>query len=120
MAGTINIIAGTTYSDTITIYESDGTTPRDLTGYNVKFKIAKTTGISDASATYFAQTDDATDFVITTAASGLCTITVPDTTSKDFTGGNYKWQIRLVSGAGVVTDTDQGECTITESLMDDE
>ena len=120
MAGTIKIIAGTDYSDTITLTEADGVTPRDITGHNIKFKIAKTTGITDAAASYFAQTDDATDFVITTAASGICTILIPDSVTKDFKDRTFQWQIRDVNASGIVQDTDQGICEVDLSLFDNE
>lgn len=117
MAGTIEIIIGNTYSSTITITDSNGAV--DITGNTVKFKIARTLSVSDAGAEYLASTEDATDLVMTTPASGICTLTIPEDTTKAFAPGTYKWQIRYIDGSNV-SDTDAGVCEIKDSLFDAE
>src|SRR3990167_6915960 len=94
MSGTIKIISGADYQDTITIYAADGVTPENLTNGEVRFKIAKVSGITNATATFYVTTVSATYLTITDAVSGVCTLDIPASITKGFAQGAYRWQIR--------------------------
>lgn len=117
MAGTITIIAGATYSDTITIKDSDRKVI-DITGLQLKIKIAKSVGIGDKDANYYADSDESGSDL--TIAGGIGVWVMPDSVSKDLEGGLFKWQVRYIDASSTVNDTDQGDAIIDRSLFDDE
>ena len=121
MAGTITIIAGATYSDTITIYDSAGDQIALTSEDRLKFKIATGLGIADEDATFFADSDESGSEL--TIAGGVGVLVIPDSISAAMVGAenkNFKWQVRYISSDGVVNDTDQGVVLLDASLFDDE
>jgi len=120
MAGTINILAGADYQDTILITEVDGTTARDLTGGEIRFKIGLV-GDTNAQAQLYTSTEDVTPYVmVTDAAAGEVTVDIPESVTKGFSAGNYLWAVRLKESDSDVFETDTGICIIKEAFHDDE
>lgn len=120
MAGTIKIIAGTTFNDKIVIKDEDGEVV-DITNGRAKFKIASKRGIADDKAQYFADSNTSgSDLTISNPTAGELSIIVDENTTKDFTPGDYKWQLRYIDESDNVNDTDEGIVIIEDSLIDDE
>jgi hypothetical protein len=97
-----------------TIVDSGGAVV-DLTGGTIKFKIALTLGVTDAAALY---TGTYTSF--TNPTGGIHTETIPDTTTKDWEPGRYKYQSRFIDSSGIVQSENIDRCEIIENLLEDE
>lgn len=123
MAGTITIIAGARYQDTVTIKDSAGAAI-DLTGGEVRLKIATSLGVTNANATLYTSSADGTPYITIDADQvnniGQCPIDIPGTITKDFTAGNEIWSIRYKAADADVFETDTGTVIINQALHDDE
>lgn len=115
----LNIIAGADFQDTITIKDGDGVVI-DISGAEIKFKIAKNEGVTNANAVFYVSTADATYLTITDGTNGVVTLDIPASVTKNFTAGTYLWSIRYIETDSDVFETDTGIAVIEEALIDDE
>jgi hypothetical protein len=111
---TLKLKSGDDVQIKFTITDSDGTAI-PLTGGTIRFKIAKNINVTNANAEYFGSYSTFTD-----AANGIHVETIPDTTTKDWTQGEYKYQVRFIDSTSIVRSEDVGPCIIEENLIDDE
>jgi len=92
----ISLVKGDDYTHVVTI-TSDGSTPIDITGraYTAMVRRDKaTTGTAEATITC----------TITTAASGILTLTMSDTVTDALNPGyRYYWDLQEVSGSTTTT-----------------
>lgn len=111
----LKLKAGDDLAIKFTIVDSDGAAI-DLTGGTIKFKIAITLGVTDATALY---TGTFTSF--TNPTGGIHIETIPDATTKDWAAGSsYKYQSRFIDSSAIVQSEDIDRCTILENLLEDE
>ena len=82
---------------TATIYQADGTTPQNITGWSLSYlwKRAKTDTDAEAVLT---KTTSAGGIVLTTPVSGVCTITIADTDTDGLVARQYWHELKRMDG----------------------
>ena len=83
-------------SVTVTVYQSNGTTPQDITGWSVSFVLHATRNDGLALVTKTV----GSGIALTTPGSGLLTITLEDTDTSGLDPGWYRFYVAR-TGAGV-------------------
>ena len=95
---------GDDWGATVTVYQSDGVTPANLTGYIAQAQIRS--GIADEQTTV--------------AAEIACTVVLPNQISLSLTHGQtaalgeqwYQWDLQLVSAGNIVTTILRGKANL--------
>jgi hypothetical protein len=77
---------------TDTIYQSDGTTVQNVTGWAISFMVKKHATDADASAKITKTTG--AGIVLTTPLSGLITITLTDTDTASLPADSYPYEVK--------------------------
>ena len=105
MASILNqtIDQGSTFSKQIIVYESDGTTIQNLTGYSVASQLRK----SYTSTAY--TTINAT---IGTPTLGVVVMTLAATDTAALKSGRYVYDLQITSSGGTVTRVIEGIITV--------
>jgi len=106
----MTIKQGATFTRVITWYQSDGTTPNDLTGYTAKMHLKRK------------YTDETEEFALTTengritlgGTAGTVTLSIPATNTDDL-NGKYRYELKLISGS-YVKSLIEGEITISPEI----
>ena len=108
-ASTYNIAAeqGTDYAATLTYANSAGTAI-NITGYTARMQVRRTIGSPDAVLTLTSSSG-----ITLGGAAGTVAIAIPSAALTLVAAGNYKYDLELVSGAGVVTKLISGDFTVT-------
>jgi hypothetical protein len=75
-----------------TIYQSDGTTVQNVTGWAISFMVKKNATDADASAKITKTTG--AGIVLTTPLSGLITITLTDTDTASLPADSYRYEVK--------------------------
>lgn len=112
--GVLILNSGDDLNIKFTITDSDDAAV-NLTGGTIRFKIATSLGVSNASALYF---DSYTTF--TDAANGIHIEVIPDATTNAWTSGHYIFQVRFNDSSGIVRTEDHDRTEIIQNLIDDE
>src|SRR4051812_19735578 len=81
-----------------TIYQSDGVTPEDITGWSIQFTVHK------LGTTYITKTTG-DGITLTDPENGILTVAIDGTDTEDMTPYNYEFCIERTDpgGAGVLT-----------------
>ena len=90
-AKNLNINAGETFSEDLTILSADGTGVVDLTGFTAQSQIRKT-----AASYQFADIQVG----ITSASQGQVNISIASSITQFFRGGRHMWDLLLVRPSG--------------------
>lgn len=89
---------------TVTIYQSDGATPQNITGWSLSYvwKRAKT----DADSAAVLTKTTANGIALTTPVDGVCTVTISDTDTDSLTARTYWHELkRTDAGSETVITT---------------
>ena len=102
-AGTYNITIdqGSDFSLQLTIQE--GGSAKDLTGFSVRGQLRPTIDSSTLTASFTG--------TVTDASNGICTISLPYTTTDDISAGSYQYDVELYT-ASTVQRLIQGTATV--------
>lgn len=108
-ASTYNISAeqGTDYAATLTYANSTGTAI-NITGYTARMQVRRTAGSPNAALTL-----TNTSGITLGGAAGTVAIAIPAAALAVIDSGNYRYDLELVSGAGVVTKLISGDFVVT-------
>ena len=90
-AKNLNVNAGETFSEDLTILSADGTGVVDLTGFTAQSQIRKT-----AASYQFADIQVG----ITSASQGQVNISIASSITQFFRGGRHMWDLLLVRPSG--------------------
>ena len=106
MASILNqtIDQGTTYSKSITVYETDGTTIQNLTGYTAASQLRKNY-TSTASTTILSTIQRA-------ARNGVIVLSLSSTQTAGLKSGRYVYDLQITAGDGTVSRVVEGVITI--------
>lgn len=74
-----------------TIYQADGETPQDITGWALIFVFRKAPSTADPAL--ISKTTSA-GIALTTPLSGVCTVTIEDTDTEDLAEGKYYYSLK--------------------------
>jgi hypothetical protein len=77
----------------VTIYQADGTTPQNITGWTLSWMLKKSHKLSDASASV-TKTTTGGGIVITDAADGVCEVRIVDTDTDALTATTYYHELK--------------------------
>ena len=101
----LTLMQGDTFGATVTVYQPDGTTPMNLTGFVVNSHIRR--GPADQ------YTEIAAEIVTTISdpAAGTIALSLGPTVTATLTG-QYLWDLQLISPGGVVTTVLRGKVTM--------
>lgn len=97
----------------ITVYQSDGTTPQDITGWALSWRLKRK--LSDADASALLTKTTSSGIALTTAASGVCTVTIADTDTDDIAPDTYQHELKRTD-AGQETVLLYGDCTLKRGV----
>jgi hypothetical protein len=97
---TDNWFLGEDKSFPITIYQSDGSTPQDISGWSLIYVLRRAPASADPALISKTTSDG---IVLTTPLSGLCTVSIADTDTEDLAEGKYYYSLKR---------TDAGQETI--------
>ena len=106
-AKNLNINAGETFSEDLTILSADGTGVVDLTGFTAQSQIRRT-----AAAYQFA--DIQVGF--TNASEGVVNISVASTITEKWRPGRYKWDLLLVRPSGFKLIAVEGQVLVRSGI----
>ena len=108
-ASTYNIAAeqGTDYAATLT-YANSGGTAINITGYSARMQVRRSVGAPTSVLTL----TNASGITLGGAA-GTVAISIAAAAMATVPAGNYRYDLELVSGAGVVTKLISGDFTVT-------
>ena len=112
--GILKLKAGDDLNIKFTITNSDDAAV-NLTGGTIAFKIAARLGIANNNAQYFAEYTSFTD-----PTNGIHIETIPDSVTKDWTDGDYVYQVRFIDSSNIVRSEDVDIAEIEQNLIDDE
>ena len=103
MAGILNLTIdqGTTYTNAITVYQADGVTAMNLTGFTVASQIRK----NYTSTNYHTFTSA----LVSPYASGKINLTLTATQTAAIKAGWYYYDVEITSSAGAVTRVMEGK-----------
>ncbi len=100
---------GTTYTNNITVYQSDGITPMNLTGYTVASKMRK----NHTSST----SHDITSVLVAPLSSGVIKFSLTSVETAAIKAGYYYYDAEITSGAtGTVTRVIEGKIHIKPNI----
>jgi hypothetical protein len=98
---------------TWTIYQSDGTTAQDVTGWALSWTVKRREGDLDASAVLTKTTSSGIE--LTTPASGIVTVTVADTDTDSLHPQTYYHELKRTD-AGFETVLTYGRMVLRRAL----
>lgn len=98
-------------SITDTIYQSDGTTPQNVTGWAISFLLKRSA--ADVAPKVTKTTADG--IALTTPGSGLITITIADTDTASLKAGTYLYEIKRTDD-GFETVLTHGSCLLRTAV----
>lgn len=85
----------------ITVYQSDGRTPQDITGWALSWMLKTSLDVVDGSASLTKTTS--AGITLTTPTSGICTVVIADTDTDSLSPGTYVHELkRTDAGSEVV------------------
>jgi hypothetical protein len=98
-----------------TIYQADGTTAQNITGWALSWMVKRNATDADGSA-LVTKTTAGGGVVLTTPASGVCTVTVEDTDIANIVGGNsYVHELKRTD-AGAETVLSYGSLVLGQAV----
>lgn len=97
----------------VTVYQSDGSTAQNITGWSISFMLKKKQTDSDAAAKITKTT--ASGITLTTPASGLLTISIADTDTDSLAADTYWYEVKRTD-AGFESILTYGTCQLLQSV----
>ena len=97
----------------VTIYQSNGTTAQDVTGWAISFMLKKRATDADVAAKVTKTT--VSGIALTTPASGLITVSIADTDTDGLAAGSYRYEIKRTD-AGFETVLTSGACVLRQAV----
>ena len=98
---------------TVTIYQSDETTPQNVTGWAVSFMLKRKRTDTDANALITKTTAD--DVALTTPGSGVITVSIADDDTSDLRADTYWYEIKRTD-AGFETVLTYGSVELLQAV----
>ena len=95
-----------------TVYQADGITPQNITGWALEWDLRKT----DADATAVLTKTTASGIALTTPTSGVCTVTIADTDTDTLDPGTYRHALKRTT-ADSETILTYGNATIKQAAV---
>ena len=109
---TVNFIIGDTIEELVTIYEPDGVTLiGDLTNGTVKFRIVSDLEDAEGDAVYV---DNA--LTLSDPTNSIATLSIARSVTKDWTAGQYWWEVEYIDSGGNYSHTYSDICKIVGSI----
>lgn len=96
-----------------TVYQSDGSTAEDITGWSLSWMLKRNKRDADADALITKTTGDG--IALTTPESGVCTVSVADTETEDLRGGRYYHELKRTD-AGSEAVLSYGSAQVQQSI----
>jgi hypothetical protein len=103
---------GDTFLLDFVLYEDDGVTPEDVTGYEAEFSIAVTPG----GTPLFTYTQD--DYITVGTTDGAFDIQVPFAQTKLWTLRRYMYEVSVTSPGGVKETLFEGRLSVRPEVVD--
>ncbi len=98
-----------------TIYQANGTTAQNITGWALSWMVKRNATDADGAA-LVTKTTAGGGVVLTTPASGICTVTVEDSDIATIVGGNaYAHELKRTD-AGAETVLSYGSFVLTQAV----
>jgi hypothetical protein len=97
-----------------TIYQSDESTPQDITGWSLSWMVKRRK--TDADADAIVTKTVSAGIALTTPLSGVCTVTVTDTDIADIRGGVLYYHELKRTDAGFETVLSYGTLTLAHAV----
>lgn len=89
---------------TITVYQSDGTTAQNITGWSLSYRWKRS--LSDADSEAVLTKTTSSGITLTTPGSGICTVTIADTDTDSLEARTYYHELkRTDAGSETVLTT---------------
>lgn len=98
---------------TVTVYEADGTTPQNITGWSLSYRWKRSPADADSDAVLTKTT--ASGIALTTPVSGICTVTVADTDTDSLQPQTYYHELKRTD-AGSETVLTTGTVVLQQAL----
>ncbi len=98
---------------TFTIYQADGVTAQNITGWSLSYTWKRNMGDADSAAVLVKTTS--AGIALTTPASGICTVTVADTDTDAMTAHTY-WHELKRTDAGSETVLTTGTVVLQQAV----
>lgn len=108
-----HLFIGEDKSLVFTIYQSDGRTAQDITGWTLSWMVKADLADVDGSAVLTKTTSSG--IALTTPASGICTVTIADTDTDSLTAGRYYHELKRTT-AGSETVLAYGDCHLIRGV----
>jgi hypothetical protein len=105
----LTLMQGDTFGATVTIYQPDGTTPLNLTGFVVNAQIRR------GPADQYTEIAAVINLVISDPAAGTIALSLGPTVTALLTG-QYQWDLQLISPGGIVTTVLRGKVTMVAEV----
>ena len=106
-SGSMNIYQGDDYAATVTVFQGDGTTPADLTGYTARAQIRRQ--VADQEPTVIA------DLTAAIAGGNIVSLSLNRNITATL-AGRYVWDLELIAAAGTVTTIIGGPVAVTQEV----
>ncbi len=106
----IQIDQGATYTLALSYKDSAGV-PINLTNYTAAMQLRKTVGSATASLSLTSSSG-----IVITGATGLLSITITATQSRDLVPDIYVYDLEITSAAGVVTRLIEGSAVVSAEV----
>lgn len=101
---TLSIYQGDDYAAVVTVYQSDGITPADLTGYTAQAQVKNC--FSDPAPIPFQ----------TSISGNLITLTLSHDQTQELTGPSYVWDMQVIDSNDWITTLLAGNVTVTREV----
>jgi hypothetical protein len=109
-----NFFLGEDKALSFTVYQADGTTAQDITGYALAWMLKKKATDSDATAKITKTT--VSGIALTTPLSGICTVTLTDTDTATLNAGVYRHELKRTDD-GSETVLSFGTCVLRQGVQ---
>lgn len=98
---------------TVTVYEADGTTPQNITGWSLSYRWKRSLSDPDSDAVLTKTTSSG--ITLTTPASGVCTVTIADTDTDSLEARTYYHELKRTD-AGSETVLTTGSVLLQQAI----
>lgn len=92
-----HVFIGEDKSIVFTIYQSDGDTLQDITGWSLSWMLKAS--LADADVSALLTKTNASGITLTTPTSGVCTVSIADTDTDGIAAGRYVHELKRTDSA---------------------
>jgi hypothetical protein len=96
-----------------TVYQSDGSTAQDITGWSLSWMLKRHPAEADNAALITKTTSSG--IALTTPLSGVCTVSIEDTDTDGLEPGTYRHELKR-TGGGVETILSYGTAVLRQAV----